>query len=270
MFQGHLVELGDVLSVFGNPQHPYTRSLLACRPALDTEYRRLPTTSTFMDWHLDEDNQLVVIEKEHPEEELEALKHRGRDRLLDPEGEPILEVEDLKVHFPIRKGVFSRVASWVKAVDGISFKVWRGQTLGLVGESGCGKTTAGRAILRLLDGSGAKIEGKVRFEGIDLSELKGADLRQTRRRMQIVFQDPYSSLNPRMTVGDMIAEPMEVHGLYKTKKERTENVGRLLVEVGLKESHMNRYPHEFSGGQRQRISVARALALDPHLSLIHI
>ena len=265
MFQGHLVELGgDVLSVFEHPKHPYTRSLLACRPALDTQYRRLPTTQTFMDWHLDADNQLVVVEKPHPDAELEALKHRGRDRLLDPPGEPILEVEDLKVHFPIRKGVFSRVADWVRAVDGISFKVWRGQTLGLVGESGCGKTTAGRAILRLLDGSGAKIEGKVRFEGIDLSELKGSDLRKTRRRMQIVFQDPYSSLNPRMTVGDMIAEPMEVHGIYKTKKERTENVGRLLVEVGLKENHMNRYPHEFSGGQRQRISVARALALDPH------
>ena len=263
MFQGHLVELGDVLSVFENPQHPYTRSLLACRPALDTQYRRLPTTSTFMDWRLDADNQLIVDVKPHPEAELEALKHRGRDRLIDPPGEPILEVEDLKVHFPIRKGVFSRVADWVRAVDGISFKVWRGQTLGLVGESGCGKTTAGRAILRLLDGSGAKIEGKVHFEGIDLSELKGSDLRKTRRRMQIVFQDPYSSLNPRMTVGDMIAEPMEVHGIYKTKKERTENVGRLLVEVGLKESHMNRYPHEFSGGQRQRVSVAQALALDP-------
>ena len=263
MFQGHLVELGDVLSVFENPQHPYTRSLLACRPALDTQYRRLPTTQTFMDWHLDDDNQLIVTQKPHPEAELEALKTAGRERLIDPQGEPILEVEGLKVHFPIRKGVFSRVASWVKAVDGISFKVWRGQTLGLVGESGCGKTTAGRAILRLLDGSGAKIEGRVRFEGIDLSELQGSELRQTRRRMQIIFQDPYSSLNPRMTVGDMIAEPMEVHGIYKTKKERTENVGRLLVEVGLKESHMNRYPHEFSGGQRQRISVARALALDP-------
>jgi len=263
MFQGHLVELGDVLSVFENPQHPYTRSLLACRPSLDSPYRRLPTTSTFMDWHLDEDHRLVVIEKENPEAELERLKTVGREPVLEPEGDPILEVEDLKVHFPIRKGVFSRVASWVKAVDGVSFKVWRGQTLGLVGESGCGKTTAGRAILRLLDGTGAKVEGRVVFEGIDLSEVEGAELRRLRRRMQIVFQDPYSSLNPRMTVGDMIAEPMEVHGLFPTKRERLDRVAQLLDEVGLEAGHMNRYPHEFSGGQRQRISVARALALDP-------
>ncbi len=259
MFQGHLVEFGDVLSVFENPQHPYTRSLLACRPALDTQYRRLPTTATFMDWHLDEDHQLVVVEKDHPEAELEALKTRGRMKLTEPEGEPLLTVEDLAVYFPIRKGVFSRVVDNVKAVDGISFQVWPGQTLGLVGESGCGKTTAGRSILRLIEPT----RGRVTFEGRDLSGVKGAELRRTRRRMQIVFQDPYSSLNPRMTVGDMIAEPMEVHRLYASKKQRMERVAELLHEVGLEASHMNRYPHEFSGGQRQRISIARALALNP-------
>jgi len=263
MFQGHLVEFGDVLSVFEHPQHAYTRSLLACRPALDTEYRRLPTTATFMDWHLDENHVLVVDEKPHPEKELAELATRGRPKLTEPEGDPILEVEDLKVWFPIRKGIFSRVVDWVKAVDGMSLKVWPGQTLGLVGESGCGKTTAGRAILRLLEGTGAQIEGTVRFEGRDLGRVSGSELRQLRRRMQIVFQDPYSSLNPRMTVSDMIAEPMEVHHLYGTKRERMERVAQLLLEVGLETGHMNRYPHEFSGGQRQRISVARALALNP-------
>jgi peptide/nickel transport system ATP-binding protein len=259
MFQGHLVECGDVLSVFEYPKHPYTRSLLACRPTLGTDYRRLPTTSTFMDWHKDEDNRLVVIEKEVSAEDLKALEYAGRPPVVDTTGDPLVSVEDLQVHFPIRRGVFSRVAGHVKAVDGVSFQVWRGQTLGLVGESGCGKTTTGRAILRLIEPTG----GVVRFEGRDVGALRGADLRRTRQRMQIIFQDPYSSLNPRMTVGDMIAEPMEVHRLHGTRQERMDRVAQLLVEVGLEPGHMNRYPHEFSGGQRQRVSIARALALNP-------
>jgi peptide/nickel transport system ATP-binding protein len=192
-------------------------------------------------------------------EDLKALETKGRPPMTDPTGEPLLVVEDLKVHFPIRKGVFSRVAGHVKAVDGISFKVWPGQTLGLVGESGCGKTTAGRAILRLIEPTA----GRVTFDGQDLGTLEGKPLRRLRQRMQIIFQDPYSSLNPRMTVGDMIAEPMEVHRLFATKRERTDRVVQLLHEVGLEASHMNRYPHELSGGQRQRISIARALALNP-------
>jgi peptide/nickel transport system ATP-binding protein len=261
MFQGKLVELSDVLQIFENPKHPYTRSLLACRPSLRTDFRRLPTTSTFMDWKIDEKNDLVIVEKEVTAEQLRALEMKGRPKLTQPTGEPLLVVEDLKVHFPIRKGVFSRTAAWVKAVDGISFQVWPGQTLGLVGESGCGKTTAGRAILRLLDPK--LIGGRVTFEGRDLSKVRPKEFRQLRRRLQIIFQDPYSSLNPRMTVGDMIAEPMEVHRLYRTKAERMDRVAQLLLEVGLLPSHVNRYPHEFSGGQRQRISIARALALEP-------
>ncbi|MDJ0521008.1 MAG: dipeptide ABC transporter ATP-binding protein [Planctomycetota bacterium] len=264
MFQGHLVEYGDVLDIFSNPKHPYTRSLLACRPSLDTKFRRLPTTSTFMDWHIDDEHRLVIEEKRVDEGELKKLESVGRPKMLEPEGEPLLEVEDLKVHFPIRKGVFGRIHDYVRAVDGVSFKVWPGQTLGLVGESGCGKTTAGRAILRLIENKGGiRVTGRVKFEGRWLDEVPPNEFRAMRRRMQIIFQDPYSSLNPRMTVRDMIAEPMEVHRLYQTKQERTDRVAHLLEEVGLEANHMNRYPHEFSGGQRQRISVARALALDP-------
>ncbi len=264
MFQGHLVEYGDVLDIFSNPKHPYTRSLLACRPSLDTKYRRLPTTSTFMDWHIDDQHELVIEEKEVSPAELKKLETVGRDKMLDPEGEPLLRVEDLVVHFPIRKGVFSRIHDYVRAVDGVSFDVWPGQTLGLVGESGCGKTTCGRALLRLIENKGGvKVEGKVFYEGQDLFAMPASEFRRIRRRLQIIFQDPYSSLNPRMTVGDMIGEPMEVHKLYNTKSERMDRVVQLLEEVGLEAAHTNRYPHEFSGGQRQRISIARALALDP-------
>jgi peptide/nickel transport system ATP-binding protein len=264
MFQGHLVEYGDVLDIFSNPQHPYTRSLLACRPALDTPYRRLPTTSTFMDWRMDDDHQLVITVKDAPPEQIEAMCMRGRDKLTAPTGDPLLSVRGLRVWFPIRKGVFGRVRDHVKAVDDVDLDVWRGQTLGLVGESGCGKTTAGRALLRLIENKGGvQVGGSALYEGRDLFTMSRRDFRGMRRRMQIIFQDPYSSLNPRMTVGDMIAEPMEVHRLINSRSERTDRVAELLVEVGLKAEHMNRYPHEFSGGQRQRISIARALALEP-------
>ena len=264
MFQGHLVEHGNVLQIFESPRHPYTRSLLACRPSLDTRFRRLPTTSTFMDWHIDDQNRLVIDEKEVSPGELAKLEHVGRDKMVAPEGEPLLSVKDLKVYFPIRKGVLGRVHDYVRAVDGVSFKVWPGQTLGLVGESGCGKTTCGRALLRLIENKGGtRVEGEVWVKDRDIFHLPTKEFRELRRNMQIIFQDPYSSLNPRMTVGDMISEPMEVHKLYKTKAERNERVAHLLEEVGLEAAHMNRYPHEFSGGQRQRISIARALALDP-------
>ncbi|GAA6762986.1 MULTISPECIES: ABC transporter ATP-binding protein [Thermus] len=171
----------------------------------------------------------------------------------------LLEVQDLKKHFPIRGGVLSRVVGSVKAVDGVSFAIRRGEVLGLVGESGSGKTTVGRTLLRLIEPTG----GRILFDGQDITELPKDKLRPYRRRMQIIFQDPFSSLNPRMTVGDIIAEPLVIHGIGKTPQERAERVAELLKLVGLSPDHMRRYPHEFSGGQRQRIGIARALAVAP-------
>lgn len=173
---------------------------------------------------------------------------------------PLLEVRDLKKHFPIRGGLFSRPVAWVRAVDGVSFDLYPGETLGLVGESGCGKTTTGRAILRLTEPTA----GSIRFMGQDLLRLNRRDMRRIRREMQIIFQDPFGSLNPRMSVGEIIAEPLVIHRVG-TRQEREQRVRELLDIVGLSPSHVRRYPHEFSGGQRQRIGIARALALHPKL-----
>jgi oligopeptide transport system ATP-binding protein len=174
-------------------------------------------------------------------------------------GQPnLIEVEDLKVHFPIRSGIFQTEVGTVKAVDGITFQVRKGETLGLVGESGCGKSTTGRAMIRLREPT----SGKVTFDGIDLGTLKSEALRKMRRRMQIIFQDPYGSLDPRMTVGSIISEPIDTHKLAKGEARR-ERVADLLRIVGLDPKYVSRYPHEFSGGQRQRIGVARALAVEP-------
>ncbi len=175
-------------------------------------------------------------------------------------GEKILEVQDLKMHFPITRGVlFQRQVGAIKAVDGLDFTLFRGETLGLVGESGCGKSTTGRAILQLH----RPTDGAVIFDGKDLTKTKGEELRKMRRRMQMIFQDPYASLNPRMTVGSIIGEPLEVHNIGSGRKDRQERVQALLKTVGLNPYFVNRYPHEFSGGQRQRIGIARALAVNP-------
>jgi oligopeptide/dipeptide ABC transporter ATP-binding protein len=175
---------------------------------------------------------------------------------------PLVEVDELKVYFPIKEGIIrERHVGDVRAVDGVSFELRRGETLGLVGESGCGKSTTGRAILRLNEPTA----GAVRFDGVDVTALKEAELRRMRRRMQMIFQDPYASLNPRMTVNGIVGEPLEVHGEGGTAAQRRERVGQLLATVGLDPEYGARYPHEFSGGQRQRIGVARALALNPDL-----
>ena len=173
---------------------------------------------------------------------------------------PVLEVTDLKKHFPVKKGVLRRTVGQVYAVDGISFAIGVGETLGLVGESGCGKTTAGRAVLRLIEPTGGSIE----VDGTDITHLSKSDLRPYRRQMQIIFQDPFSSLNPRMAAGDIVGEPLLVHGVAN-RRERQDQVAALFARVGLRPAQMTNYPHQFSGGQRQRIGIARALALGPKL-----
>jgi len=174
--------------------------------------------------------------------------------------QPLLEVKDLKKYFPIKGGIFSKTIGYVQAVDGISFALYPGETVGLVGESGCGKSTAARAILRLIEPSG----GEVSFEGQDILKLGKKPMRALRRQMQIIFQDPYASLNPRMTVASIVGEPLEIHKIAKGR-QKEEKVANILEKVGLRPEHMRRYPHEFSGGQRQRIGIARALALNPKL-----
>src|SRR4051794_5454072 len=177
------------------------------------------------------------------------------------QGDTIMEVDGLFKHFPIRSGFFQRQVGAVKAVDGVSFDVKRGETLGLVGESGCGKSTTARLLLRLMDPT----DGSIRFEGREIAHIKGAELKALRREMQMIFQDPYASLNPRKTVGSIIADPFIIHGMISDGGERKRRVQELMDTVGLNPEHYNRYPHEFSGGQRQRIGVARALALKPKL-----
>jgi peptide/nickel transport system ATP-binding protein len=283
MFRGEEVEYGPVLQIFSDPKHPYTKGLLACRPRLETKYRRLPTVDDFMETVRDGDN-VRVIEKKMAAARLQHLETEGRGRLLHPKSElerighpwkeghhapdtqtveegttPLLQVENLEVHFPVRRGLLQRTVGHIKAVDGVSFNVYRGQTLGLVGESGCGKTTTGRAILRLIEPTG----GRVVYNGVDLRSLSGSELRAMRSKMQIVFQDPYGSLNPRMTIESAITEPMVIQGIGKNKADRRDRAAELLREVDLAPGYLRRYPHEFSGGQRQRICIARALAAGP-------
>lgn len=254
MHNGNIVEYGESSQILNNPKDPYTKGLLACRPPMDFRLKRLPIVKEFLDgtWSDDADfkKQLIVTQQER-ENNLKGIYSH----------EPLLKVEHLKTWFPLKKGLFNRVYDHVKAVDDVSLDVYPGETLGLVGESGCGKTTLGRSILRLVEPS----EGKIIFEGKDVISLSGNDLREYREHAQIVFQDPYSSLNPKMRVGDAIAEPMLVHGLEPDAKKRRDKVCELLTEVGLQPEHYQRYPHEFSGGQRQRICIARALAVHPKL-----
>jgi peptide/nickel transport system ATP-binding protein len=253
---GHIVELGSVADIFTNPKHPYTKGLIACRPSLKTRSERLPTIENF----LRAESQGITLNPTDPDLDID-YPGRAKKRREDMAGfgEPLLEIKGLRTWFPIKQGVFQRTVDWVKAVDGVDLVVPRGKTLGLVGESGCGKTTLGRSVLHLEKPR----EGSIRYDGIDLATLSGEELRVMRRRMQIIFQDPYSSLNPRMSVEEAIVEPMAVHGLYKDAKGRRDKAAWLMERVGLSTAHLNRYPHEFSGGQRQRIGVARTLAVEP-------
>ncbi|MBK9794544.1 MAG: ABC transporter ATP-binding protein [Sphingobacteriales bacterium] len=259
MYKGKIVEQGTVLEIFSNPKHPYTKGLLACRPPLEKRLSKLPVIADFM-----EEKDGVITEKAADMNALveafvvsEAQTKKRYEELQ--QHTPILQLKGIQTWFPSKTNLFGKTLDYVKAVDDVSFDVNEGETLGLVGESGCGKTTLGRTILRLVEPTG----GKAIFDGKDIFNLGQKDLKELREHMQIIFQDPYSSLNPRMTIGNAILEPMQVHNKYSNDSERKDKVIELLEKVNMKPEHFQRYPHEFSGGQRQRICIARALALSP-------
>jgi peptide/nickel transport system ATP-binding protein len=248
MYRSNVVEQNKAKEIFYTAKHPYTKGLLACRPKLGANPRRLLTVSDFMDdqgveKHVSPE-RVVVFDKEQEKEKSSEI---------------LLEVKNLVTQFPIKGGFFGRTVDHFKAVNDVSFTLKKGKTLGLVGESGCGKTTLGRSILRLVEPS----SGSIIYNGKDITHVYSEELRLLRRKMQIIFQDPYSSLNPRMTISEILTEPLNIHNVGSSKQERLDMAKQLFEKVGLKLSQLNRYPHEFSGGQRQRICIARALMLRP-------
>jgi peptide/nickel transport system ATP-binding protein len=254
MYKGEIIEEAAVKDLFANPRHPYTKGLLACRPSPQQHLKKLPVVADFLGGA----RPAVTIENirelyHYPDTEIAERKRKLYEQ------QPLLKADKLNTWFPTDTGFFKRKDHVVKAVNNVSFDVYPGETLGLVGESGCGKTTLGRSILRLIEPT----SGKVSFDGTDLRELKKNELRQIRKDIQIIFQDPYSSLNPKLTVGQSLMEPLQVHQFYSNDTTRKRKVLELLERVNLLPAHFDRYPHEFSGGQRQRIVIARALALQP-------
>jgi peptide/nickel transport system ATP-binding protein len=272
MYRGKIVESGPVTDIFARPQQPYTQGLLACRPQPSQRLRYLPTVADF----LRKEAQSADVPSPDPAAPANSMGVPVEDPVDRPLGDtitvaetqerlaqlieksPLVSVRNLQVGYPVR-GVLGRTQRHIMAVDDLSFDIYPGETFGLVGESGCGKTTLGRSLLRLVPAMG----GQVLFEGRDVLKLRGQAMRRLRRDMQIIFQDPFSALDPRMGVGAAIAEPLQIHGLLKGKRNLRERVAYLLERVGLSPESMNRFPHEFSGGQRQRICIARALALNP-------
>ena len=285
MYKGEIVEQGKTIEVLQNPQHPYTKALMACRPAMHQRGERLPVVSDFLaplpqkgdskkasdflnDEHRSEPgdftSETVVSDSVNLLSNAELKTENSKPKTQNPKPEIpdpaiVLKVENLKVYFPGKKTLFGKTPSPFKALDDVSFTVSKGETVGLVGESGCGKTTLGRAILQLIPA----VSGNIILNGVNLAGLSKTAMQPIRKDLQIVFQDPYGSLNPRLTIGAAIQEPMKVHAILSSNSARKDKVVELLEKVNLKPEHFNRYPHQFSGGQRQRICIARALALNP-------
>ncbi|MDN3658536.1 ABC transporter ATP-binding protein [Ferruginibacter paludis] len=260
LYKGQIVEQGTTNQVLQHPQQPYTKALLACRPALHKHGVKLPVVSDFFDGnennHAHVKKTLVTSEIDEHKTLLNADNQIADNAVLTP----VLNVEKLSVHYSVNRSfLFGKPTQPFKAVDEVSFNVSKGETLGLVGESGCGKTTLGRAILQLTPVT----SGSIILNGSNLASLSSNELRPLRKELQMVFQDPYGSLNPRITIGNAMTEPMNVHGILNSKGQRKERVVDLLEKVNLTAEHFNRYPHQFSGGQRQRICIARALVLNP-------
>lgn len=246
MFRGEIVEQGPVEKIFSHPENNYTKGLIACRPKLEVRYRRLPVISDF-------------LEDGHFQPEIYTPEQRAADQKKLYAEPPLLEVKNLSKYFYSKPALFGKREVSVKAVDDVSFKVYPGETMGLVGESGSGKTTLSRTVLLLEPPT----SGEIFYRGKDLAKLSKQEMRKLRREIQIIFQDPYSSLNPRQSIAEILTAPMKVHGIGNSKKERLEKAAALLERVGLNKEDLEKYPHEFSGGQRQRIGIARALALNP-------
>ncbi|MEO6289798.1 MAG: ABC transporter ATP-binding protein [Ginsengibacter sp.] len=260
MYKGKLVETGSVQDIFSNSKHPYTRALINCRPTPSSKGKRLPVISDF----IAESNNEINIDASQNDASADQDNRRKDTQIKNLRSEsaaasPLLKVENLKVYFPIKKNFTGKVLVEMKAVDDVSFSVENGETLGLVGESGCGKTTLGRALIRLIHPT----SGNIFFNGKNIAHVPPEQMRKMRKDIQIIFQDPYGSLNPRLTIGQAINEPMKIHDILPTERQRKEKIMELLQKVDLKTEHFNRYPHEFSGGQRQRICIARALSLNP-------
>ncbi|MBD1843812.1 ABC transporter ATP-binding protein [Cyanobacteria bacterium FACHB-63] len=263
MYEGKIVEYGSVWEIFSNPKHPYTKGLLTCRPQPDRRLRFLPTVSDFMEVSLLPNGEKLIQAKQRDVQtalkEAQEISDAEFDQRLKSlqQKQPLVSVQNLQVAFPVR-GVFGQTKRYMMAVNDVSFDVYPGETLGLVGESGCGKSTLARTLLRLIEPK----QGKIFFDNEDILKLSKHRVRQLRRDAQIIFQNPYSSLDPRMNIGDAVMEPLIIYG-RGNRKQYKERVEYLLQRVGLDPKWINRYPHEFSGGQRQRICIARSLALNP-------
>lgn len=246
MYKGEIVEYASAKAIFSTPQNTYTKALLNARPSLDSRLKQLPTIADFL-----ENKEPPLIESVHEREERHTKLYQQP---------ALLEIKNLEKSYISKSGIFTKTRE-VKAVNDVSFSLYPGETLGLVGESGCGKSTLGNAILQLSPATA----GSITYKGEEITGLSRKKLRNLRKDIQIIFQDPYASLNPRRTIGQAIMEPMEVHKLFSSKKKCKESAVRLMKRVGLEETHFNRYPHEFSGGQRQRIGIARTIAVQPQL-----